>query len=207
MKTSGLGNITIRKRPKSSKHDRQCGRRQVSTSAGAKLCPRTYGEPQPGHRHELPTRRTRRSVSRASAGWVFLPLGGQGKETRRRRASFRLSSSLSALPQSCGWLSHVFLPSALLPHFSASGAAAGPKGLATPKRPPLRLQHTTRGSSPPGCCCRRTSHRSLPLRVLEVQYIRPCNFSHPPLTMDEPPARERGTTAWPRVREWQSVTE
>lgn len=54
IKTSGLGNITITENPKSMTVNVVTSR---STSAGAKLCPKAYEEPQTGHRHEPPIRR------------------------------------------------------------------------------------------------------------------------------------------------------
>lgn len=130
-----------------------------SISAGAKLCPRAYGEPQTGQRHDLPTRRTCvREQEPVLGGHVplrlflaSLLLAGKGKTRGQRRRKLSLDPHLGHSAQFCGWpFSHVVrLPPTS--HFSASGAAAGAK-CCPPTRPLLRVQHTTRGSppAPPG---------------------------------------------------------
>lgn len=126
-----------------------------STSAGAKLCPKAYEEPQTGHRHEPPIRRI--CVRELSQCWgggghvnvrLFLLSGllllAAAEKTRGQRGSFRLTLHVGHSTQFRGW---VFSHASCRPptsHFSASGAAAGAKCW-PPTRPLGQLQHTTRG--------------------------------------------------------------
>lgn len=127
-----------------------------STSAGAKLCPKAYGEPQTGQRHELPIRRT--CVRELSQCWVghatcvfscFL-VSCFWRQPKNKRAARKLSLNPPSWPfYPILWLasSHASCrpPTS---HFSASGAAAGAK-YRPPTRPLVQLQHTTRERSPP----------------------------------------------------------
>lgn len=152
MKTSGLGNITIRKQPKTVTINLGMLR---STSAGAKLCPRAYEKPRQASGMNCPYA-GHESESRASVGGgrympVFLAscfLAAKKGKTRGGRGKLSLHPHtwpLSPIPW-LALLSHVSSrPHAS--HFSASGAAAGPRP-GQPTRSPLQLQHTPRGSSP-----------------------------------------------------------
>lgn len=153
-----------------------------STSAGAKPCSRAYEEPQTGQWHELPIRRTRvREQSQSVLGemlhtCVSYILFWRHWNCNRRtaRASFRFTLTLGPffpIPWlACFQLSHVSTrPHAS--HFSASGAAAGPRAghprghrcnCNTPRgdHHPLLCSSRPTGHHPPSVCTCTVPHPS-----------------------------------------------
>lgn len=143
------------------------------------------------------------SVSRASQCWgemlhtcVSCILFWRHWNCKRRtaRASFRFTLTLGPffpIPWlACFQLSHVSSrPHAS--HFSASGAAAGPR--AGHPRGHRCNCNTPRGDHHPLLCSSRpTGHHPPSVCTCTVPHPSPLS-----LIMDEPPARERGTSAWP----------